>query len=549
MVVTTVTMSSETSKRKHKTLSLLEKNEILKRLEKGEKIASLSKEFSAGRSTIHDIRKNSEKIKRFFTKNENLKSERKTLKTGEFPQVEDSLYAWFLQERNRHTPISGEILKEKARYFYRKIMKKDDFQASEGWLYKFKRRFGIRLLGITGEKLSSDVAAVEPFKEQFQKVIQEMGLTPDQVYNADESGLFWRLLPKKTFVHRAEASAPGRKLAKDRITFMPCANASGTHKLTMLVIGKAKNPRAFKNIKLPVDYKNQTKGWMNKSVFAEWFHELFVPSVKKFLKKQKLPQKALLLLDNCPGHPDEEELNSKDSFVRVMFLPPNVTPLIQPMDQNVIQSVKMHYKKSLLYNVLSKDQSVIKSLKDINLKDVVYSLANAWVNLGEKVIICSWKNLWPNMELLEQYKKKDPKHRDPVDGEGEMNQLRELGNQKLVDPNDDEMTMDDVNVWLTGEEDENDQFMTEDEIIEDVAREEEEEGEVDWGEVTAVRTIPHNAAIDSFATSIMWAEENGVSASDILILKKLQDQVLKSSFTVKKQTTIANYFKPSTSME
>lgn len=182
-------------KRKHKTLSLVDKDKILKRLEKGEKLVSLAKKYGVGRATTHDIRKNSDKIKTFFKKNENVKSARKTLKAGEFPQVDDSLYLWFLQERNRHTPISGEILKGKARFFYRNIMNTDDFQASEGWLDKFKRRFGIRLLSTTGEKLSCDIDAVEPYKEKFKKVIEEMALTPDQVYNADESGLFWRLLP------------------------------------------------------------------------------------------------------------------------------------------------------------------------------------------------------------------------------------------------------------------------------------------------------------------------------------------------------------------
>jgi hypothetical protein len=37
-------------------------------------------------------------------------------------------------------------------------------------------------------------------------------------------------------------------------------------------------------------------------VFTEWFHESFEPSVKTFLKKQNLPAKALLILDNDPGH-------------------------------------------------------------------------------------------------------------------------------------------------------------------------------------------------------------------------------------------------------
>lgn len=48
------------------------------------------------------------------------------------------------------------------------------------------------------------------------------------------------------------------------------------------------------------------------------------------------------MLDNCTGHPDEDKLKSKDKFVSVMFL----APLLQPMDQNVIQNVKMQYKKN-----------------------------------------------------------------------------------------------------------------------------------------------------------------------------------------------------------
>lgn len=49
-------------------------------------------------------------------------------------------------------------------------MNKDDFQVSEGWLDKLKTCCGIRLLSTTGEKLSCDVVAVEPYKENFQKV-------------------------------------------------------------------------------------------------------------------------------------------------------------------------------------------------------------------------------------------------------------------------------------------------------------------------------------------------------------------------------------------
>jgi hypothetical protein len=44
-------------------------------------------------------------------------SDRLTLKCDEYPEVEDALYTWFLQERNRHTPISGEIIERRQNIF------------------------------------------------------------------------------------------------------------------------------------------------------------------------------------------------------------------------------------------------------------------------------------------------------------------------------------------------------------------------------------------------------------------------------------------------
>jgi hypothetical protein len=60
------------------------------------------------------------------------------LKSGEYPEVEDAVYTWFLQEHNRHTPVSGEIILEKAKYFCKMIMVKDDFRASDGWLVNLR---------------------------------------------------------------------------------------------------------------------------------------------------------------------------------------------------------------------------------------------------------------------------------------------------------------------------------------------------------------------------------------------------------------------------
>jgi hypothetical protein len=73
-----------------------------------------------------------------------------------------------------------------------------------------KRGFGIGFLKISGEKLSSQPELVDPFKLELKNKIQELNLTLDQLYNADETGLYWKLLPDRTFVSLTEKTGMGR---------------------------------------------------------------------------------------------------------------------------------------------------------------------------------------------------------------------------------------------------------------------------------------------------------------------------------------------------
>lgn len=384
------------SKRKHVTLTLEKKAEILRQLESGCSFTSLAVRFNVGKSTISDIKKKKNEILRYVSRTEKGPGTRKTMRNAEFSDVEDAVYTWFLQQRARHAPISEAIILQKARQFFTEMNYGEgvNFEASRGWFQGFKHRFGIRSLKVTGEKLSSDENAVEPFRIKLKQKIEQLGLSLEQIYNADESGLYWRCLPEKTLVHADEKGAPGRKISKDRITFMPCANASGRHKLRLLVIGKSKNPRPFKNIQLPVYYRNQKSAWVNQAIFKEWFHNEFVPSVKKHLRNSNFEEKALLVLDNASAHRPDQELASHDGNIQVMFLPPNCTALIQPMDQNVIQNVKVTYRKRLLQEVLlQEDENIARCLKNVSLKDAVFALAESWKQVPEKLVKKSWCQL------------------------------------------------------------------------------------------------------------------------------------------------------------
>ena len=85
-----------------------------------------------------------------------------------------------------------------------------------------------------------------------------------------------------------------------------CGNANGDFKVKPLLVYHSDNPRVFKwnNVmksKLPVMWK--AKVWVTRQFFTELMHEVFAPSVKKYLQEKGLLLRYLLLLDNAPAHP------------------------------------------------------------------------------------------------------------------------------------------------------------------------------------------------------------------------------------------------------
>ena len=175
--------------------------------------------------------------------------ERKIMHLADDEKVDEAVYLWYVQKRSQGIPITGPILREKAQLFYQQLhgdSSSSTFQASTGWQWRFCQRHGIRQLSLQGEKLSADLDAPDPFREKLLDLIEDEGFTLEEIYNCDETGLYYRLLPEKTLAARSENEAPGMKKQKERVTLIACSNATGSHKLPLMFVGKAQNPRCFK---------------------------------------------------------------------------------------------------------------------------------------------------------------------------------------------------------------------------------------------------------------------------------------------------------------
>ena len=74
-------------------------------------------------------------------------------------------------------------------------------------------------------------------------------------------------------------------------------------------------------------------------------------------------RKILMLVDNCPAHPNIANLKA----VTLKFLPSNTTSCLQPMDQGIIQNLKIVYRRLVVEHVL-------RSLEADDVADTTLSL-------------------------------------------------------------------------------------------------------------------------------------------------------------------------------
>ena len=119
--------------------------------------------------------------------------------------------------------------------------------------------------------------------------------SPDNVYNADETGIFFQCLPDKTLEFKNK-DCHGGKQSKERITAMVCTNMSGTDKRPLLVIVKSSKPRCFNNVKsFPTEYDANKKAWMTSKIFVKWitkFDKTCQTKAKVCVDRRQLPRSS-----------------------------------------------------------------------------------------------------------------------------------------------------------------------------------------------------------------------------------------------------------------
>ncbi|XP_055981389.1 tigger transposable element-derived protein 5 [Sorex fumeus] len=410
-----------------KAYSIKDKLQAIERVKGGERQASVCRDFGVPGGTLRGWLKDEPKLRWFLEQlGGEVGTQRKKMRLANEEEIDRAVYAWFLALRRHGVPLSGPLIQAQAEAFARQIHGPEcTFKASHGWFWRWQKRHGISSQRIYGE---AEDAAARAAPAPGPRVKPEPGPAPgagpaptrappspgpadggygdEQIYNANVTGLYWKLLPE-----RAAPRSPGghsRHARGDRVTVLLAANLTGSHKLKPLVIGQLPDPPSLRHHdqnKFPASYRYSPDAWLSRPLLRGWFFEEFVPGVRRYLRRSCLQQKAVLLVAHppCPGAPPRapgpeegegpcrprrpdapgspEELQTPDGAVRVLFLSAGSgrAPIPAALEQGVVATFKQLYKRELLRLAVScAAGSPLDFMRSFMLKDMLYLAGLSW---------------------------------------------------------------------------------------------------------------------------------------------------------------------------
>ncbi|XP_011505646.1 PREDICTED: tigger transposable element-derived protein 2 [Ceratosolen solmsi marchali] len=496
------------AKRRVKNFSLQEKVRVLDDVRFGRSKAEVRKEYGIGESTLRRWVHDEQKI-RDALHDEN--SSRKKLRNEDNPYVGEALIAWYNRCKQQNVQLSGLMLREKALELNNLLSGKENFAASNDWFSNWKKKYGLPDFTFKEEKKPIEDSAVNQLMMTLRKAVEDESLLRCQIFKCDKTALNYKSLPNRRF--------PG-----DRITIMSCTNADGSFKLPLVVLGKSIKSTSLVNLQnsLPIFYSHQTTLWVDTHIMNEWFDNEFAPRVANFLKDRNLPLKTILIAENVPSDAFQ---NRPTSELQIHLILHNLSLIVGPFDNEILESIKLNYEYKLLRSIISAQndgESMSDHLQRINLRDFIYWISNSWDEVRLLTIVKCWEKFLTNTE--EDNKQSNDFQEVNVFTIFEtLRGIREYRN----------ISEDEVAKWIA-ENNESARLSIDNHIIEIVK--DSNEDLIDDAENLCEenKILSANEAINGLNVAMKFFEQNGCATiSEMMSLVKLKDKVL----TIKINTT------------
>jgi hypothetical protein len=143
----------------------------------------------------------------------------------------------------------------------------------------------------------------------------------------------------------------------------------------------------IKNLKCEYDFSK--KAWINSELLTRWL-------TKWNSRLRASNRKIILILDNAGAHAVDE---IQFPQIKLLFLPPNLTSHLQPLDAGIIRAFKAHYRKRMVKYLLQGAEEK-NELPVVNIKHAIDFTAAAWDQISSDTIKNCWRHthIYPSAE-------------------------------------------------------------------------------------------------------------------------------------------------------
>ena len=286
-------------------------------------------------------------------------------------------------------------------------------------------------------------------------------------------------------------------------------------------------------------YYNTCNLWFITAIFEDWFFNHFIPEVRPYQED---------VLHIPPAHPHDDKLVSHDGRIKVVFLPPNTTALIQPMDQGMIMAMKRIYTRKYLDEVLivipdeddeledTRGLRTLEKIKSYNLKFGIYNFTSAWKQVKISTRANCWKKVMQDIDPALEFKGFEPK---------DFHRMFQACGER-------EVSLYDIETWLDDNDaDPGHQVPTIDEIADSVTEEPVGDDNTSESEEEVVARSKMAHVHESIDTLLQFV--NGVDDKQIQgyyhPLRTVRELIIRHQYKGLKQIRLDKFFTPASSSQ
>jgi hypothetical protein len=264
---------------------------------------------------------------------------------------EESLIRWILSMDQRGAALRPSHMREIANILLAQRGSTSTQTVGEKWVYNFikqhdeiKTQFS-RRYNHQRAKCEDPKIILEWFNH-VQITIMQYGITPEDIYNFDETGFAMGLVATAKVVTRAEMLSqpfliqPGNR---EWVTSIECVNSTGWVLPPCIIFkGKVHIEGWYQDMTLPADWRIEVSenGWTTDQIGLQWLQKVFIPATTS----RTTGRYQLLILDGHGSHltPQFDQICTENDIIPIC-MPAHSSHLLQPLDVGCFSPLKRAY--------------------------------------------------------------------------------------------------------------------------------------------------------------------------------------------------------------